>query len=124
MKTFVEVNGKIYESIENAVLEVAKAKLESAVIVIRKVGNDEIVRVFEVIAETNYAYEAYAVFYDKYDDGSDWEWYQGAETCYNTEKEALEVANSAESGNYRISIVRQTPTDYISREIIREVEVK
>lgn len=122
MRTFVEWNGKVYEDIESAVSDVAKAKLESAVIVIRKVGNDEIVRVFEVTAETNYAYEAYAVFYDKYDDGSDWEWYQG-ETFYNTEKEAMEALNSAEKGIYRVSRVRQCLTDYISQEVIQKVEV-
>lgn len=123
MKTFVEVNGKIYEDIESAVFEVAENKLESAVIIVRKVGNDEIVRVFEVTAETDYEYEAYAVFYDKYDDGSEWNWYQGAETCYNTEEEAMEALNSAEEGNYRISKIRQTLTNYTSWEIIQEVEV-
>lgn len=120
MRTVVELNGKVYEDIESAVSDVAKAKLESAVIVIRKVGNDEIVRVFEVTAETDYAYEAYTVLYDKYGDGSEWDWYQG-ETFYSTEKEAMEALNSAEKGNYRISRVCQTLTDYTSQESIREV---
>jgi hypothetical protein len=119
--SYVIVNKRRYEEIQDAVMDIEKNEVESAEIDIYD-DNGDYIETQEITAEDNYRYHAYAVFEEAY--GIEWKWYGDREICYNTEDEAYAVIDHAEPGRYKITKITQTVSEYIEDADIDTIEVE
>ena len=118
MKTYVTIDGidgKKFDTVEDAVLYIEEQEMETAEIDIY--SEDGTFLEYQTIESKNdYSFVMYGIFI--INDNGQQEWYNNTETQYNTEEEAREIIGNLPQGKYIISKIQQDVYTYYEYEDI------
>lgn len=118
MKTYVTIDGidgKKFDTVEDAVLYIEEQEMETAEIDIY--SEDGTFLEYQTIESKNdYSFVMYGIFI--INDNGQQEWYNNTETQYNTEEETREIIGNLPQGKYIISKIQQDVYTYYEYEDI------
>lgn len=118
MKTYVTIDGidgKKFDTVEDAVLYIEEQEMETAEIDIY--SEDGTFLEYQTIeSKKDYSFVMYGIFI--INDNGQQEWYNNTETQYNTEEEAREIIGNLPQGKYIISKIQQDVYTYYEYEDI------
>lgn len=113
MKTYVTIDGidgKKFDTVEDAVIYIKEQEMETAEIDIY--SEDGTFLEYQTIESKNdYSFVMYGIFIIVNDNGLQ-EWYNNTETQYNSEQETREIIGNLPQGEYIISKIEQDVFSY------------